>query len=788
MSQGILLVLLWWFCISVMGLITWPLSRRFFRSFHDEGYILSKGLGLILTGFINWILCSLHIIPFSVVSIGLSIVIVAVASWFLKSGPISEFVTFLKNQSKFVLTIEGVFLLAFLGFAFVRMANPDIAQTEKMPDFAFLTGIVNSDYFAPRDPWFAGGTINYFYYGHYMIALLTKLTGVPTEYGYNLGVSVVFALTLLAAIGISYNLIKKIGYGILGGLFVAFIGNLDCSVQLLSGLSEILSGAKKFYPFSWYNWWMSSRVIVREGIDVTINEFPFWSYILGDLHAHMNVVPLSLIVLAVILELFRSSGNGSAIVGKSKDFWFRFSIVAIALGTIPCANTWDVPTYFALIVVAMLIGRQFALKSGGLVNGFAPDEEVSMLQIVVSPMTDIKNRVLGKIDSEWVKLFISWGCIALIIVGAIVLYFPFHHSFHPAGTEGVRFLNPEQRTLVDDFLTIYGFFFYCLAPFAVALVYPRFKNLNERIRPLTAIAVIVMFFVLLIAFNRFMVAFCSMCLLMVLVIPFKRNDPELKNKFFALALFVTALVILLGCEFVYIKDAYGHPLERQNTVFKFYYQAWILCGISAGYAVYWMREKASKALSLAWEPGFRILLIAVVMFPIVASAAKTGYFRSFTQPSQTSKATLDGMFYLTWQYPGDYKAIYWLRRNASPDERILEASGPAFSHYGRISAGTGMSTILGWANHENIWRDGTWKTVGERKKEVKTVYTSNNKVRMCEVLDKYKIHYVYYGKLEREQYPESSPSNFAFMEKVMEVRDSDQKMTYLYRYNSSAVL
>ncbi|MCD4652844.1 DUF2298 domain-containing protein [bacterium] len=382
------------------------------------------------------------------------------------------------------------------------------------------------------------------------------------------------------------------------------------------------------------------------------------------------------------------------------------------------------------------------------------------------------------------KVFLSWGGVALVILGALALYYPFYRSFHPVGTEGLRFLDAKQRTLIDDFLTIYGFFFYCLVPFAIALVYPRFKNLNDRLRPLAGISVVASFFVLMIAFDRFMIAFCLMCLFAILAIPLKKDDPDIKNKFFVLALFLTALFILLGCEFLYIKDAYGNSLERQNTVFKFYYQAWILCGISTGYAVYWMREKAGQVLNTIWEPGFRILLIAVLMFPIVGSAVKTNYFRAFTQPSQNSKATLDGMFYMSWQYTGDHKAIYWLRKNSSPEERVLEAAGPAFSHYGRISAGTGMSTILGWANHENIWRDGTWKVVGARKNEVKRVYTSGNTENIRRILDKYEINYVYYGKLEREQYPESSPSHFTFMEKVMEVKDTDQKMTYLYRYNS----
>jgi len=784
MSQGILLVLFWWICIGAIGLVTWPVSKRFFSTFHDQGYILSKGLGLVLVGFINWFLCSLHILPFSVVSILVSILIVGAASWYLKPTPLADFRTFLKEQKKLVLTVEAVFLLAFIGFAIVRMCNPEIAQTEKMPDFAFLTSITNSTHFPPADPWFAGGTINYFYYGHYMVALLTKLTMVPTEYGYNLGVAVIFALTLLAAIGISYNLIRKVWYGVFGGLFVAFIGNLDCFIQLLNHISEIATGQKKFYPYTWYNWWMSSRVIVREGIDVTINEFPFWSYILGDLHAHMNVVPISLVVMAVILELFRSAGDGFDVVGKGKDRWFKLSVAAIALGAIPCANTWDVPTYFALVPIAILLGRQFALPSNGLLAASGGDS-ISVAQVVFSPVTDLKKRIFRQIPANWSRVILSWASISILIVGALALYLPFHLYFHPVGTEGPRLLGAEQRTLIDDFITIYGFFFYCIAPMVIAMLYPKFKNLNDRIRPLAGVGSVFLFLALLLVFDRFMIAFCVMLLVATLAVPLKKNDPDVKDKFFVLALFIMALLILLGCEFIYLKDAYGGSLERQNTVFKFYYQAWIFCGLATGYSVYWMRTKSKGIVASIWEPGFRILLMGVVMFPVIASSVKTNYFKPVTSPTQFAKPTLDGMHYMSWQHKGDYAAIKWLRENASVEERVLEAAGPAFSHYGRITAATGMETILGWANHENIWRDGTWKVVGARKNEVKKVYTSNRPQEIRRILDKYDITYVFYGKLEREQYKNSSSENFNFMEKVMEVMDNDQKMTYLYRYKSS---
>ena len=787
MAEGLLLVFKWWLLIQVMGLVTWPLAHRFFRSYPDRGYILSKGLGLILTGFLNWFLVSIHLFRFSRFSIWFAIACIALASWFLKVVPIRELFRFFKEQKRLVLTIEIVFLAAFIAFTLVRMGNPEIAQTEKMPDFAFLTGVVTSDYFPPRDPWYADGTINYFYYGHYLIGVLTKLAGTAPEYGFNLGVAVIFAFTLLNASGVAFGLIKKLRYGVLGGLFVAFIGNLDCAIQLFSSLSKILAGSQKFYPFNWFNWWMSSRVIVREGIDITINEFPFWSYILGDLHAHMNVVPISLIVLAIILEHFRHSATGLDGLGVGRDKWFRIVITAIVLGAIPCANTWDTPTYFALMVAAILLARQFRPASQLLT---ATDQgEISVAKIIVSPLKELFNRILPKTlpgeKNDWKEYLLSWLGVVIIIVAALSFYAPFYASFHRVETGGLKIVNPNQYTLADDFLTIYGFFFYCMFPFVLALVYHRFTSLNERLKPLVGIALILFFFALFLAFDRFMIPFCLFFLFFTLAVPLKKDDPDIKEKFFALALCVMVLLVLLGCEFFYIKDAYGKTLERQNTIFKFYYQAWIFCGISAAYAVYWFQWKAPKTLSIVWEPVYRLLLICTLMFPFVGSVVKTNYFHGFTHPSSHTKATLDGIHYMSWQYKGDYEAIKWLKKHAGPKQRVLEATGPAFSHYGRISAATGMATILGWGNHENLWRDGTWKVIGVRSEEVKQVYTSNNPVKIREILDKYKIDFVFYGKLEREQYPGSSPTHFTFLEKVLEAGEADGNTSYLFRYSTS---
>lgn len=774
MITGIMYILHWWFLIFIIGLLALPLTRRFFRSFPDRGYLLTKGIGLIAILFFNWILCSLHLLPFSLGSIVAALIILGLLSFFFSSESMTETLLFFKRNQKHVLFTELTFLGCFLFFGIIRMCNPDIASTEKMPDFAFLTAILNSEYFPPKDTWFHGGTINYFYYGHYQIAFLTKLSGIAPEFAFNLGIAFLFAITFLNATAIANALTNRIGYGFMGGMFVALIGNLDGIFQTFTRLGGVIFGSDSLYPFQWFNWWMSSRVIVREGVDITINEFPFWSYILGDLHAHVNVVPFSLVVLAIALEVLRSSGDGFSVIGKGRDWPFRLFFISIALGAIPAANTWDLPTYYSIITLSLLFGRQFALqKSTSTFGG-----------ILLSPVTELisyfkKNPLKPK--SSLKNYLMSLVAIGCMIALSFFLYSPYYAHFEAKGTEGPRLVDAIQRTLFDDFITIYGFFFFCMTSLLIALLIPKFQSCESRLKVLLLSGLGFVTLFSLIAFGTLMITLCVVLFILLLRVQIPFDEDDSRNKFFALSLFFIVLLILLGCEFIYLKDDYGKTLERQNTIFKFYYQAWIFCGLSSIFSVFWIRERIKERWVDVWESAFRILFVFTLAFPIIGTTVKCDHFAAFKSGNPYARVTMEGIYYMSWRFPGDYQAIQYLKKNGSPNDTVVEATGPAFSHYGRISAATGMSTLLGWANHENIWRRGAWNSISERVNDTKEIYMTSDLTKLQQILGKYSIRYVFCGGLEREQYPQANFSKFeGFMKKVVELTDADGKKTILY--------
>jgi len=217
---------------------------------------------------------------------------------------------------------------------------------------------------------------------------------------------------------------------------------------------------------------------------------------------------------------------------------------------------------------------------------------------------------------------------------------------------------------------------------------------------------------------------------------------------FVLILVLVALLLTFSVEFVYLKDTFG---TRMNTVFKFYYQAWVLFAIASAFGIYylgpWVRRQR-KALSGLWVLGFIPLFLASLVYPVFATLNKTRGF--------AGSPTLDGMAHLERAYGDDLAAIRWLRTNVEGAPVILEATGGSYTYSGRVSVHTGLPTVLGWGGHELQWR-GNYEEPGKREPDIETLYNSPDPGQTLSLLDKYDIRYVYVGGLERSTYRVTQP-------------------------------
>jgi uncharacterized membrane protein len=176
-----------------------------------------------------------------------------------------------------------------------------------------------------------------------------------------------------------------------------------------------------------------------------------------------------------------------------------------------------------------------------------------------------------------------------------------------------------------------------------------------------------------------------------------------------MVIMVCRFFILICCELFYLHDNYGHPYERMNTVFKFHYQVLVLFSIASGGIIHLMKER--KAPVVFW------LLLGLFFIPTLCYPCASSYVKP-----DWSRAELNGMkSYMEREHKSDFAAITWLNEHYSSlpkDSVILEATKDAYSYYSRVSTNTGIPAVLGWGNHEFVWR-GDWATVQKRQEDVK---------------------------------------------------------------------
>jgi YYY domain-containing protein len=812
--KEVLAVFRWWLIIEVLGLIALPLTMRLFRHLPDWGYTLAKPLGLLLVSYVLWIGATFGLLHNSVGGIVFSILAVAAFSgWFYARGnKDGNLLALLKERKWIIAAGEALFALAFGVWAFYRAYNPEIAGTEKPMDFGFLNAILRSETFPPHDPWLSGFAISYYYFGYLMMAVLTKLSGVPSNIAFNLAIALLFAWTMTGAFSLVYNLVKgsegdssvlssllnPIFYGVLGAILVAVIGNLEGFLEVLYAkgigpagfwrwldLKDLREAptTNTWLPTRYLWWWRASRIIHDRdllGNDMeVIDEFPFFSFLLGDMHPHVLALPFVLLALALAFNMLLS---------RRKLTWPELSLTALCLGALGFLNTWDFPIYLFIACAAFAAQRY---------------------------------RYHGAFNTEWMK-DVGYTSVLLAVLG-FAFYLPFYIGFQSQA--GGLLPTLFTITRLNQYLVIFGLFVFALVGFLMAQITELLSlrdQSGERLSPralllkwlrvllwtaiLPPLAMSVAIIPVVVtergrAFLQsvldsepvrkaigqqtlgsllgkslelrlgnpwfFLFSASLIALLFVLILCHlrlachehgrmvdrgsasqKKGQPgealtSTAISFSASILFVllmafTASLLTFSVEFVYLKDLFN---TRMNTIFKFYFQAWVLLAVSSAFCVYHVagRGRVGWARSL-WLAGFGALFLAGMVYPVLAGYTKADGFQ--VQP------TLDGTAYMANHNPDDHAAIQWLNENVEGAPVILEATGGSYTYYARVSSQTGLPTLLGWDWHETQWR-GTSEEGNKRKPDIETIYTTRDGQQALGLLHKWKVDYVIVGTTER---------------------------------------
>ena len=616
-----------------------------------------------------------------------------------------------------LLTAEAVFAAAFVLFALYRANNPDISATEKPMDFALINGILRSSHFPPADPWLSGFSINYYYFGYSLAAALTSLSGAAPEVGFNLALTTFFALAFTAAFSAGFDLISLIAGA--GRRAALGVGALTAILTMVAG---------NLYAFHFYFgqglrgqdfWrgigWNASRVvqIAAEGDayrDYTINEFPAFSFILGDLHPHVMALPFTIVAVSLAFVWLLSWSRPSKNV---REQWVLTLLSGWFLGSLYPLNAWDFPSFFALAVLAGLVAQQ----------RFAEPRE--------------KARYAGH--------------VAVAALVGIVAYLPFLATFQPFGT-GLGIVSVRSET--GPFLTVYGLF--GLAALALAAVVLGAGGQRERWGLLGGGVAAFLLWVVNASFSVLLLCLLA-AVAMVALIRKRTFGPE---RAAAPLLLIAGFGLAAAPELFFLRDFFGPPYQRMNTVFKLYYQAWPVLAIASGPSLYWVFQelfRRSDVRRLRWGLLLGVitafLAFIALTYPVVAGNARV---------AGNERATLDGLAYVRRTNRDEMAAVDWLRANAPPDSILLEATGQAYTQFGRVSAWSGVPTVIGWDQHEQLWRNGR-QEVDPRIRDVDAIYTTLGPAAALEILQRYGVRYVFVGDLEREKYGIQVNERFKWM-------------------------
>ncbi len=772
--------LIWLLSIEIIGLIALPLAFSLFRRLPDRGLILSKILALLLLSYVLWVLGLTQIIPNSFYTVVAILAVMALISAFVVRRKWREILSFLHKERVALLTSELVFLGLYALWLSIVSSAPAINHTEKPMDFAFLNSILMSTHFPPEDPWLGGHSISYYYFGHFMMASLTKLTAIPSNISYNLSISLIPALVGAGAFSLMYNLIRLSGarvrtailFALAAPVFIVIIGNLEGVLEFIhargwgsdgfwewvsiKGLDTAQSGDPSIFPRDYLWWWRATRVIdtVANGVslDYTITEFPFFSFLLGDLHPHVSALPFIVLVLALSLNLLVSDEK----LGLPWIRRYPWEVLALALclGSLAFINIWDFPV-FAVLLVALVLVKGYGDWGGGIKQALLPSLYLLVPVLAVAVLlyipfySDLSSQAsgvlpVGDVSTRPLFFFLIWG-LFLVLSGT----FLFRQMWT---TPGVTGRNPGALAAV---LVITLMPFLLWAGIELLALWTGWSLLVDRLNGSTIESAGTVGA----RFGMLLPGMIIVGLSLYAALLRSRHGSERATTFvlFSLAL---AFYLLIGAELFRLVDLFGN---RMNTVFKVYYQSWLLLATVSAYGLYylWSRPMPSlpvpletagnrvrtsaailgKTLRYGWLGAVIVLFLASMYYPIGAALDRA---------ETTDGNTLDGLAFLKRGSKGEYEAIRWLRDDA-PWGRIVEAVGDDYSEYGRISASTGLPTVLGWKFHEQQWRGSTRPFEG-REEHVEQIYGSADPEQVLALLDTYDIRYVYVGARERSKY------------------------------------
>ncbi|MEF8914227.1 DUF2298 domain-containing protein [Natronomonas sp.] len=720
------LVVLWLAMYLIVGLATLPLAAALFPRFHDAGAAFAIPVGLGTIGIVGYLVGHL--------AFGWPALLAALAV--LIAG--SVFVGDSETVDEYAYAeVAVVFAVAFGFLVAIRSVTPEIAPLplaigEKFLDFGLLRTSLRAEALPPEDMWFAGESLQYYYGGQMLTALLTILTGTAPRFAYNLALAGFYASLVTAAYGLAgaiaetHDAPRRIAAG-LGAFFVGIAGNLYTAGQVLAWLvpDALVTSVTGFEPggdaLSWNptEFWYFDTSRVIEG---TINEFPLFAWLNGDLHAHMLTTPFTLLVAALCFSYWQTPEE------ERTRRRLLLLLTAPVAGFLAISNTWDFPIAAGVVLLTV---------------AFTPSDPATLLPETLAERLRPRNGLLEEIRRDGLALA---GALVVLLVGGILVT-PFW-----LGTASTRSLGLfPPRSDLGPLLVVHGGFLLAFVPYLAGRAYGTTSLPRERIVGIVAAGGVLLLAVWLGGFA--VVALFGPLLATAWFLLRRRADVG-----FETVLMLAGIGLVLIVEFAYVLEPQyqGTELERMNTVFKTYMQVWVLWAPAAGVALARLVDPAN-ALPSVDTPAWRSAGVAVACVVLLTTGLYAGFAiptHLENEPAGADGPTLDGTAYTYERYPDEAAAIDWLDAREGQPTIVTAAPGgyrwnPDDGRGASAPASlTGVPTVLGWFHEEQYRGEEPYQ---ERLSDVETIYEGST-VEQSSLFDRYDVEYVYVGPTERARY------------------------------------
>ena len=733
-------ILIWIISLEIIGLTSFIITFKFFNLLNDRGFSISKILGISIFSLLSWIISISNIIPRYTLTLYIILSVSVIVAMKLGYAQRHEIRNYLLLNWKKLLWLQFIYFIILFTFILFRYIDPLINHTEQPMDLAFLTISINTISGIPLDPWLKGEVLNYYYFGYWIFSDIAKISFLNPEIAYNLAMSTIPALLGISIAGLVINIMAKrnsikiqIFISGLASLFSCFLSNI---YGLLAWLNEYAITSSTFwnsicieglsnpeireslnwYPTKFWWWFNSSRIINffgpncdQPGSDYTITESPFFSYLLGDLHPHVMAAPFIIAFITICLFLTKS-----CLSTLKFNTILAGIITTLMMSICNFINMWNAPILISILYM-VFIAKKISDPTQSIVKIFIFPTIITIVSfLIISPYIFNTGESITGLYASHTHTNLIHGLIVWLPLWIIII----PYSIKDFITSKIS-KNIKTSILISIIATSIPWIIKILSPMTQMASGP---SLLEFAIPVS---------------------------FMVFITTFSATNHTSKNGLNEDAIFFYILslgfLLVLIPELFYVGDVFQN---RMNTIFKFYYYAWILFSLGAAYSF----KKLYAFVNI--QNKLKVKLIAVSWAVCALSSILIGLY--FVPASVKSKLeyseyqSLNGLINIKKETPDIYDAIEFIRAKSSSEDGMLEAVGE-WDQSGLFSRTTGIQNIINWPGHQIQWR-GNLTELNKRTQDVETIYKTNDTYIAKTKLDFYSIKYAVVGPQEILKY------------------------------------